>query len=216
MRPSSETFHFAQIRPRPWADDARRRRLARHRCRALAVLTVISLAACSTTHDLGRLGDPETMARVDALAARPGTVAEVIPLPGQRPLPGPRQLSPSHPVTAAAPGGLMVSIGGAPPELLTYGQIRSLSTVDRWHGARNGALIMGVPSLVAGLFLGWALAGAANCSDQCTPSADPTVVSLKVGGLFALIGAAVGGAFGALAGYQDRYVVEAAVTTPAR
>jgi hypothetical protein len=173
-------------------------------------MAAISLAACSTTHDLGRLGDPGTTARIDALAARPGTTAEVVPLPG------PGQLSPSYAVTAAARDGLMVSIGGDPPKLVSYSQVQSLSTVDRMRGARNGALLVGVPSFVAGFVLGSALAGGAKCGGGCTAADDSTTAGLKVGALGALVGAAIGGAIGALVGCRDRYVVETTETASAR
>ena len=170
----------------------------------------MALAACSTTHDLGRVGDPGTMARIDTLAARPGTTAEVVPLPG------PRQLSPSYAVTAAAPGGLMVSVGGDPPKLVSYSQVQSLGTVDRLRGARNGALLAVAPSFVAGFFLGSALAGTPKCGAGCTAADDSRTAGLKVGALGALVGAAVGGVIGALVGCRDRYVIETTETASVR
>lgn len=180
-----------------------------HFCRALAVMTAIGAGACSTTHALGPPTDPGTMTQLDALAARSGTTAEVTPLPG------PGQLSPSSAVTAAGPDGLMVSIGGAPPKLLSYSRVRSLSRVDRLHGARNGALLVGVPSFVAGFFLGRALAGTPTCGGGCTAADNSTTIGVAVGALGALVGAAVGGAVGALVGYRDHYVVAPTETASA-
>jgi hypothetical protein len=181
-----------------------------HFCRIAGLVAAICLGACSTTHDLGRVGDPGTTARIDALAARRGTTAEVVPLPG------PGRLAPSYAVTAAAPDGLMVSVGGAPPKLISYSQVRSLGTVDRLRGARNGALLAVVPSFVAGFFLGSALAGVPACGAGCTAADDSRTAGLKVGAVGALVGAAIGGAIGALVGCRDRYVIETTETASAQ
>jgi hypothetical protein len=150
------------------------------------------------------------MTQLDALAARPGTTAEVTPLPG------PLELAPSYAVTAATANGLMVSIGGDPPKLLSYPHVRSLGRVDRLHGARNGALVFVVPSFVLGFFLGKALAGVPACGGGCTAADSSTTTGLAVGTAGALVGAAVGGAVGALVGYRDRYVLAPTETAMAR
>jgi hypothetical protein len=210
MRSHREMFGSAGIGHSPLGASRRHRATSGHFCRAAGLFAAIALAACSTTHDLGRIGDPRTLARIDALAVRPGTTAEVVPIPG------PGQLVPSYAVTAAAPDGLMVSIGGDPPKLISYSQVQSLGTVNRLRGARNGALLAVAPSFVAGFFLGSELAGGPKCGAGCTAADDSRTAGLKVGALGALVGAAVGGVIGALVGCRDRYVIEPTETASGR
>jgi hypothetical protein len=207
MRRATEFLFFRQIGREPRSDGAPRRRRSGHFCRALAVLAALGPAACSTTHDLGRVGEPETMAQIEALAAEPGTTVVVTPLPGRH------QLRPTYAVAASNTNGLMVSVGGAPPKLVSYDRVQSLSRVDRLHGARNGALVVGVSSFVLGFLLGSAAEAIPAC---CAQQPDPATVGLKVGGVAALAGAAVGGALGALAGYRYRYVLAPTETASAR
>jgi hypothetical protein len=175
-------------------------------CRGLAVLVAVGATGCSTTHDLGRLGDPATMAQIDELANQPGTTARVTPLPGRHPL------EPKYTVTSATPNGLMVSIGGAPPTALSYDRVQSLTHLDRLHGARNGALGIGIPSFVLGFLVGTAATALPGC---CAAPGNPMISGLKVGGASGLIGAALGGALGALMGYRDRYVLSPTETASA-
>jgi hypothetical protein len=192
---------------RPTRREGRMHRFASgHFCRAFAVMTAVGAAACSTAHDLGPPTDPGTMAQLDALAAQPGTTADVTPLPGPCPV------TSAYAVTAATAEGLTVSTGGGPPELLSYDRVRSLSRVDRLHGARNGALGVGFPSFLFGFIFGKAFDPGPVCmasiTGGCPPRPNTTVTGLRIGGVAALIGAAVGGAIGALAGYEDRYFLE--------
>ncbi|HTB74105.1 MAG TPA: hypothetical protein VK762_12720 [Polyangiaceae bacterium] len=147
------------------------------------------------------------MARIEALAAEPGTTVAVTPLPGRHPL------RPTYAVAASSANGLMVSVGGDPPKLVSYDRVRSLSRVDRLHGARNGALVFGISSFVLGFVVGSVPEAIPACCEQ---QPNPAIVGLKVGGVAALIGATVGGALGALAGYRDRYVLTPTETASAR
>jgi hypothetical protein len=147
------------------------------------------------------------MAQIEALAEEPGTTVAVTPLPGRH------QLRPTYAVAASSANGLMVSVGGDPPKLVSYDRVRSLSHVDHLHGARNGALVIGGSSFVLGFLLGSAAETIPAC---CAQRPNPAIVGLEVGGVAALIGAAVGGALGALAGYRDRYVLAPTETASAR
>jgi hypothetical protein len=207
MRRATDSLFFRQIGGEPGFDGAPRRRRSGHFCRAFAVLATLGPAACSTTHDLGRVGEPETMAQIDALAAEPGTTVALTPLPGRH------QLRPTYALAASSANGLMVSVGGDPPKLVSYDRVQSLGRVDRLHGARNGALLVGVSSFVVGFVLGSFFEAIPAC---CEPQPDPAIVGLKVGGVAALVGAAVGGALGALAGYRDSYVLTPTETASAR
>jgi hypothetical protein len=176
----------------------------RHSCRAFALVAAACLgAACSTTHHLGRLGEPGTAEALAAVAARPGAVVDLTPAPGSG------RLAPLNEVRGTAPEGLMVSFGGEPPKLVGYAEVQSLRRSDRLRGARNGAIALGVPSFLAGFFLDMALAAGPKCGTGCTASDNTTTASLEAGALFALVGAAVGGTIGALVGVQDRYVIDA-------
>ncbi|HVV49559.1 MAG TPA: hypothetical protein VHO06_07865 [Polyangia bacterium] len=168
---------------------------------------MVAVGACSTTHDLGPAADPATMSRIEALASEPGTTASVTPLPGRH------GLHPTYAVTAATANGLMVSVGGDPPALLSYDRVRSLNRRDRLHGARNGGLAVAAVAFAVGFIVG---AGATAFPACCAPPPSPARIGLEVGGVSALVGAVVGGAFGALAGYQDRYVLAPTETASAR
>jgi hypothetical protein len=207
MRRATESLFFKRIGDATRADGAPLRGRSGHFCRAFTVLAALGPAACSTTHDLGRVGEPATMAQIEALAAEPGTTVVVTPLPGRHPL------RPTYAVAASSADGLMVSVGGDPPKLMSYERVQSLSRIDHLHGARNGALVIGVSSFVLGFLLGSAVETIPAC---CTQQPNPAIVGLKVGGVAALIGAAVGGALGALAGYEDRYVLAPTETASAR
>ncbi len=207
MRRATKLLFFRQIGREPRSDGAPGRRRSGHFCRAFALLAALGAAACSTTHDLGRLGEPATMAQIEALAAEPGTTVVVTPLPGRH------QLRPTYAVAASNANGLMVSVGGDPPKLVSYDRVQSLSRVDRLHGARNGALGVGVSSFVLGFLLGSAAEAILAC---CAQPPDPAIVALKVAGVAALVGAAVGAALGGLAGYRDRYVLAPTETASAR
>jgi len=198
---------FRQIGGEPHSDGTPHRRRSRHFCQAFAVLAALGPAACSTTHDLGRVGEPATMAQIEALAAEPGTTVAVTPLPGRH------LLGPTYAVAASSANGLMVSVGGDPPRLVSYDRVRSLSRVDRLRGARDGALVVGVSSFVLGFVLGGAAASIPGC---CAQRSNPAIVGLEVGGVAALVGAVVGGGLGALAGHQDRYVLAPTETASAR
>jgi hypothetical protein len=173
---------------------------------AWPVLAALATVACSTTHDLGPIGDPATMAQLDKLAAQPGTTAVVTPLSG-------RHLKPTLAVTAATPTGLMVSVGGDPPTMLAYDRVNSVTHLDRLHGARNGALVGGLSFFGLGFLLGGASVSLPGC---CSSSPSPAKVGLGVGAVSALIGAIVGGGLGALAGYRDHYVLTPTETASAR
>jgi hypothetical protein len=176
-------------------------------------MTALGGGACSATHTLGPVVDPGTVAQLDALAVRPGTTVEVVPLPG------PPELTPSDGVTVATAEGLKVSTGKGPPQLISYDRVRSLSTVDRLHGARNGALGVGLLSFGLGFIFGKEFDRGPVCMASlgggCPPQPDTTVNGFKIGGVAALIGAAVGGALGALAGYEDRYLLTPTETASA-
>src|SRR5579871_3872512 len=103
---------------------------SRHSClaRGLVAVALAGLAGCSTTHDLGRVGDPATMAQIETLASDHGTTVAVTPLSARR---GPQ---PRYEVTAAAADGLMVSVGGAPPKLFGYDRVESLRSEERRVG----------------------------------------------------------------------------------
>lgn len=177
---------------------SRLRPKSRHSCPAFAALLGLTLAACTTTHQLGRIGDPATTTQVATVASRPGAVAEVTPLPGRL------TLTPALGVLRADPAGLVVSVGGAPPATLPYTQLAALNTYDPLRGARDGALLVGIPAFVLGFAFTRLLVVPLRC---CSTDNSETTPALKAGAVVRLAGAVVGAALGALAGHRDRYVI---------
>jgi hypothetical protein len=186
----------------------------RHRRRGLGVLAALGLMACSAVHELAPPADPATVAQLDALAAKPGTTAEVSPLPG------PSRLVETYDVSAATAKGLTVSFEGGPPMLISYDRVQSLARVDREHGARNGAIIAGIPAFLLGFIFGKVFDPGPVCQvaagGSCPPRTDTTVNGLKLGGTAALLGIGIGAAAGALVGYEDRYFIVPTETASAR
>jgi hypothetical protein len=158
-----------------------------------------------TTHDLGHLGDPATLVALQRVTARPGTFARVEPLDGGRSPPI------AAPVRAVTSDGLLVGYASGAQALAPLARVRSVSTYDRRRGARDGAVGLGLVTLVVAGTVAALLASRSNtdgCGDcQARAEPNPALMFFGVGGLFGLAGAIVGGGLGALAGHEDRYVV---------
>jgi hypothetical protein len=175
-----------------------------HSRRAWVVVIVASFG-CTTTHALGRIGDPATLVALRQATAHPGAFARVEPLGGGRPP------AVGAPVRALTGDGLLVGDASGAQTLAPLARVRSVSTYDRLRGARDGAVVLGVVTFV---LVGTAAAllasrsstdGCGDCQSHAEPS--PALVFFGAGGLFGLAGALLGGGLGALGGHEDRYVV---------
>jgi MYXO-CTERM domain-containing protein len=176
-------------------------------CRCAVVGLVAFTFGCSTTHALGRIADPGTVTELERLTARPGTYARIEPLPG-----APRR-SPGDPVRALTRDGLVIAAFTAPPEVVPLARVRSVSTYDHLRGMRDGALALGIPGFIVGATLAEILINRKNtdgCGDcQAEPGPEPVPTFFGLAGLFGLCGALLGAGLGALAGHEDRYVINA-------
>jgi hypothetical protein len=171
--------------------------------RAALVTALAFLAGCTTTHVL-HLGDPQTPRRMNEMVLSPGTVAELVPIPH-----GPPPAL-KYDVVGPATGGLLVSDGSGEPTFARSDDIQRLETIDRSRGARDGALMVGVPAFFVGFGLTFALV---RSSDNTDPSGslstrDASGAALAAGALLMLAGAGVGALYGAAAGHHDVYVVQ--------
>jgi hypothetical protein len=104
--------------------------------------------------------------------------------------------------------GLRLKISPNAAALVPSSAVESVSTYDHVRGARDGALILGIPTFVVAAVLGglYAAGIASGCADECPPPPDPVTFGLRVGAIYGLTAAAVGAALGAAAGHEDRYV----------
>jgi len=166
----------------------------------LAAGTLLA-GGCSTTHMLGRIDDPGVRADVDAIAAKGDAYLHV------RPPPGMRRLLVGDRVTGIAPLGLVIEPARGQQLLVPREQVQSLSRYDHAHGARNGAIGGGLAGFAIGVTLGILVSNLrAECSDDCGhPDSGPVII--EAGAILGAIGALLGGAFGALAGYEDRFEI---------
>jgi hypothetical protein len=86
-------------------------------------------------------------------------------------------------------------------------QLTSFSTYDRLRGARDGALIVGIPAFVVGAAAGgWLAAHTTGCG---CGEGYPSVLQwgLVFGAVSGIAGAVVGGGVGALLTHEDRYML---------
>jgi hypothetical protein len=173
----------------------------RHSCRAVALATAIScLAGCSTTHVL-HLRDPDAASRINETFLSPGTIAEIAPIPGVTPP------ALKYDVVAPATGGLLVSDGSGAPMFARDDQIERIETIDRLRGARDGALLVGVPSFLVGLAAGILIAHSSR-ADTSGPRWTVPGAAYELAGAFAVIGVLGGALYGAVAGHRDIYIVQ--------
>ena len=123
-------------------------------------------------------------------------------------LPSARLHVPGERVQTLTSDGVVVARAAQPSVLLPFASLRSLGTYDHLRGARDGALVLGLPALVIGGVFGALLnALRSNCSDGCGDRHDPVPLVFGMAGLFGLCGALLGGGVGALAGHEDRYLI---------
>jgi hypothetical protein len=174
---------------------------------AVVLAGSVTLAACTTTHTLGRLDDPAERARVEEIIAYRTTYAEVTPVLSRYPEP-PRVVG----ITSA--GLQLEPYPRATPVVVPGARVQYLVTYDHLRGARDGALALGIPTFVVGALAGLLLFEtlSSSCTGGCrdSNSSDGLKVGLAVGGIAGFFAAAVGAGFGALAGHEDRYVPAAA------
>jgi hypothetical protein len=176
--------------------DAGGRRVA---CLAAAIL----LSGCTTTHVLGPIKDEGVRADVDAIAARGDATVRVRPVPGTRPPPfGER-------VTGIAEPGLIIEPTRGQPLLVAREQVASLSRYDHPRGAGDGAIGGGIAGFAVG-FLVLALmtnAGSSACTDGCGDRPDPVANGLGAGLILGGITAILGAALGLLGGHEERFEI---------
>ena len=159
------------------------------------------LFGCTTTHVLGPIKDEGVRADVDAIAARGDAMVRVRPLPGTRPPPfGDR-------VTGVAEPGLIIEPTRGQPLLVAREQVASLSRYDHARGAGDGAIAGGVTGFAVG-FVVLALltnAGSSACTDGCGDRPDPVANGLAGGLILGGITAILGAALGLLGGHEERF-----------
>lgn len=176
-----------------------------HSCRAIALATALSsLAGCTTTHVL-HLYDPATPRRINETVLSPGTIAELKPIPHAPPP------ALKYDVVGPATGGLLVSDGSGVPMFARDEQMKRLETIDRARGARDGALLVGVPAFFVGAGLTVLITRANQNNGQAgdAPSMQAvTGAALGVGAIMMAVGVAVGALYGAVGGHRDVYVVQ--------
>jgi len=172
--------------------------------RGVALVTALALVAgCTTTHVL-HLRDPETPRRMNEMVLSPGTVAALVPIPGEPPP------ALKYDVVGPATGGLLVSDGSGVATFARTDLIQRLETIDRSRGARDGALAVGVPAFFVGLGLTFLLLRSA---DNTQPSdslstRDASGAAIAVGAVMMAVGAGVGALYGAAGGHRDIYIVQ--------
>lgn len=156
---------------------------------------------CSTTHVL-HLGDPAAARQIEETYLQPGTVVELAPIPGAAPP------ALKHDIVAPATGGLLVSDGSGVPTFARFDQIRRLETIDRGRGARDGALVVSVPSFFLGVGLVTLVVNESNDNGAGGSSRNVSGAAIGAGLIFLALGAAIGALYGAVAGHRDVYVVQ--------
>jgi hypothetical protein len=174
----------------------------------LVACVVLLAFGCRTTHELGPIGDPGTLAAIEEVTAQADVYAHVEPLAGARDRPPPSAARAGGRVRGLAPDGIVVEPLGEPRAVVPFARVRSVSSYDHARGAWRGALFVGLPVfLLATVFTGFYAYGVSNCSDGCGGPSNPVPLVLGIGALAGLGGAIVGAGLGAVAGYEDRYVV---------
>lgn len=188
----------APARARPIATPGRR---TRHFCRGVALATALScLPACSTTHVL-HLRDPATAGRINETVLSSGTIAEIAPIPGAPPP------ALKYDVVGPAAGGLLLSDGSGVPMFARADLLERIETIDRARGARDGALVVGVPSFLLGMGVAVLVANSSRPEGSGSPPAVPGA-AYELAGVFAVVGVLVGALYGAVAGHRDIYLVQ--------
>jgi hypothetical protein len=175
---------------------SRPRLLCRGRRAPLALAALLS--GCTTTHTLGRLGDPGVREEVDAVAARGDATLQV------RPPPGVRMPRFGYSVTGVLPNALVIESRRGQSVLVPREQVASISTYPRARGARDGAIAGGLVGFTVGFTFG-ILLGALTSTSEGGERPDPAIVGLKVGGGLGAIVALLGAGLGALAGHEERF-----------
>jgi len=177
-------------------------RTPRPRRRAPALATAIfCLVGCSTTHVL-HLGDRAAARQIEETYLRPGTVVELTPIAGAAPP------ALKYDVVGPATGGLLVSDGSGVPTFARFDYIQRIETIDRSHGAGDGALMGGVSGFISGVAIAAMIAhddAQANGSPSPSPISAPIIA---VGVLLGLVGAGIGALYGAAAGHHDVYIIQ--------
>lgn len=167
----------------------------------LVAIAGLTLGACRTTHELGRFDDRATVTQLQGVVAEREAYAVVTPALGGRS---------SARVVAIGPEGARLALEPTDaPTVVSGTQLTYVSTYDRLRGARDGALIVGLPTLVAGAAAGaWLAANTTGCG---CGDGDPSVPKwgLVFGAVSGIAGAVVGGGVGALFPHEDRYLLTA-------
>jgi hypothetical protein len=166
--------------------------------RALAGCLVVATLGCGTTHQLGKVS-PTTVAELKNASKETGAYVQIQPLPNDR--------SVGQRIRDIGLDGVSLDVPG-PPIVVPFERVGLITTCDHARGAERGAVIGGI----TGLVLMSVLVALVERQDDIAardgggggPQASTVVLGFGAGmGLGALVGAG----FGAIAGYEDRYVV---------
>jgi hypothetical protein len=171
---------------------------------------VVLTFGCSTTHQLGRASQPSTVAALEAAGKQPGASVQVEPLPGEgsyRVGDRVRDVGVGYRIRDIGTDGVWLDVPGPPVVVVPLERVRSISTYDRAHGAQTGALVGGITAVVlmGALALYFARQDeiAARDGGGGPPGLSVALIIVGAGAIGALLGAGLG----AMAGYEDRYVV---------
>jgi hypothetical protein len=104
--------------------------------------------------------------------------------------------------------GVWLDVPGPPAVVVPLERVHFISTYDRAGGAQRGAVIGGIAGVVIVGVLAALIARQSEIAARDGgggPSSAGFVVGASVGG--GIVGALLGAGFGAMRGYEDRYVV---------
>jgi hypothetical protein len=167
------------------------------------VACLLATVGCTTTHQLGRASDPATIAALEDAVVQPGAYVHVDPLPAAHSAP------PGYLVHSVREGGVELDAPG-PAAVVPFERLRYVSTYDRTHGARKGALIGGITGFVmTGVLTTLFVVAAENNlhSDGGTAPSQPVPLVIGASAIGGLVGSLFGAGVGAMIGHEDRYVV---------
>jgi hypothetical protein len=166
--------------------------------RALAGCLVVAPLGCGTTHQLGKVS-PTTVAVLRDAGKETSAYVQIQPLPSDR--------SVGHRVRDIGLDGVSLDVPG-PPIVVPFERVGFISTYDHARGAQRGAVIGGITGLVLTGVLVALLERQADIAarDGGGGGAPASGVVLLIGAGTGL-GALIGAGFGAISGYEDRYVV---------
>jgi hypothetical protein len=166
--------------------------------RALAGCLVVATLGCGTTYQLGKVS-PTTVAVLKNAEKETGAYVQIQPLPVER--------SVSRRIRDISVDGVSLDVPG-PPVIFPFQRVAFISTYDHARGAQRGALIGGITGLVLmGVLVVLAEREADIASRDSGGGGAPASSVVLVIGAGTGLGALVGTGFGAMAGYENRYVV---------